>query len=368
MERNSEKRDAALQDVENVVVVGSGPAGWSAAIYASRAGLRPLLFEGAVTAENQESGTLPMGQLAMTSEVENYPGFPKGDLTGYLTSALSSERLGMAPETYLEATARCVYGATLVELMRSQAENFGARVVSEDVVSVDFTSRPFALTDSSGRTTRSKTAIIATGASTRWLGLASEDRFKNRGVSACAVCDGASPRFRDRPVLVVGGGDAAVEEALYLSRFASEVWLVHRRSTLRATGVLASRARANPKIRFAFNRVVVEILGDEVNGATGARLASADGSESEPLEISASGVFVAIGRRPNVGFLNGALELTETGCIKRPHPFRTDASVPGVFAAGDVADDRYRQAVVAAGSGACAALDAERFLNEIVGS
>lgn len=349
--------------VENVAVIGSGPAAWTAAIYAARAALAPVVFEGAFSAENQEAGTLPMGQLSTTTEVENYPGFPAGDASAYLASALGDECATRLPPEALEPGARrAIFGPALVELMRRQAENFGARIVGEDVVAVDFSRRPFRLKISDGGEVEAKAAIVATGASTRWLGLPSETRFKNRGVGSCAVCDGALPRFRDRPVVVVGGGDSALEDAEYLAKFASKVYVVHRRDALRASKILARRAEANPKIEFVWNRVLEEILGTDEAGATGARLASVVGEP--PLELEASGVFVAIGRRPNVAFLNGALELTEDGFIKRTVPFRTETSVPGVFAAGDVADDRYRQAVVAAASGACAALDAERFLAE----
>ena len=353
-------------EVEKLAIIGSGPAGWTAAIYASRAGLNPIVFEGALTAENQEAGRLPMGQLATTSLVENYPGFPAGDLRAYLKDALSEERQYALPlDTFDEESyPRGATGPAIVELMRRQAENFGARVVSEDVVKVDFSRRPFKLTDSEGGTTLTETVVVATGASARWLGLDSETRFKNNGVSACAVCDGALPRYRERAVAVVGGGDVACEDALYMSRFASEVYLIHRRDELRASKALASRVLAHSKIRPVWNSVVAEILGDDERGVVGVRVKSVGRSDEESRELEVSGVFVAIGRRPNVDFLDGALELTESGVVKRPTPFYSGTSVPGVFVAGDVADDRYRQGVVAAGSGACAALDAERFLNE----
>ena len=351
---------------EKIVVIGSGPAGWSAAIYAARAGLKPLLFEGALSMENQEAGRLPMGQLTTTGYVENYPGFPRGNLRGYMQSAVSSDRLLVVPDEVFERDEiqPGVYGSALMELMRAQAEDFGTRVVSEDVVAVDFTTRPFALRDSNGDETLAETVVVATGASARWLGLPSEERFKNNGVSGCAVCDGALPRFQDRPIVVVGGGDSAVEEALYLTNFASKVMIVHRRDELRASKIIAERALRDPQIEILWNRRVEEILGDDENGVTGVRLASASTPAEPTIEREASGVFVAIGRRPNVEFLNGALELDENGCIKRTVPFATNTSVPGVFVAGDVADSRYRQGIVAAGSGACAALDAERFLLE----
>ncbi|MBQ6827365.1 MAG: FAD-dependent oxidoreductase, partial [Thermoguttaceae bacterium] len=212
----------------NVAVIGSGPAAWSAAIYAARAALEPVVFEGAFSAENQEAGTLPMGQLSTTTEVENYPGFPAGDLATYLTSALGDERSAyLPPETLEPGVRRAIFGPALVELTRRQAENFGARIVSEDVVSVDFSQRPFRLTASDGETVWARSVIVATGASARWLGLPSETRFRNKGVGSCAVCDGALPRFRNRPIVVVGGGDSAVEDAEYLAKFASKVYLVH---------------------------------------------------------------------------------------------------------------------------------------------
>ncbi|MBQ9873401.1 MAG: FAD-dependent oxidoreductase [Thermoguttaceae bacterium] len=353
-------------ELENLVVVGSGPAGWSAALYAARAALNPLVIEGALTPENQKRGTLPMGQLATTTEVENYPGFPVGALGGYLASALDEDRLAALPPEALGGNDEkiSVFGGVLVELMRQQALNFGARVLDEDVLGVNFDKRPFELRISNETTIQAKASIIATGASVRWLGLPSEERFKNRGVSACAVCDGASPRFANRPVVVVGGGDSALEDAEYLAKFASRIFVVHRRDQLRASKILAERAAENPKIEFLWNRTVREILGNDEDGVTGVLLNDALSPEAPPFKVETSGVFVAIGRRPNVEFLDGALELVEGGFIKRPVPFRTNTSRPGVFVAGDVADDRYRQAIVAAASGACAALDAERFLVE----
>ncbi len=352
--------------IENVAIIGSGPAGWSAAIYAARAALEPIVVEGALTAENQEAGTLPMGQLATTTFVENYPGFPAGELGGYLESALDEERMRLLPPEAFGAPGERngAHGAALVELIRRQALNFGARTIGEDVVGVDFSKRPFELRLSDDSTLLTKSAIVATGASVRWLGLPSEERFKNNGVSACAVCDGASPRFANRPVVVVGGGDVALEDAEYLAKFASAVFVVHRRDELRASKASVSRAASNSKIAFLWNRVVREILGDDESGVTGVLLANALNPDEPTMKLETSGVFVAIGRRPNVDFLDGALELTELGNVKRTVPFRTNTSVSGVFVAGDVADDRYRQAIVASASGACAAMDAERFLNE----
>ncbi|MDD3586621.1 MAG: thioredoxin-disulfide reductase [Thermoguttaceae bacterium] len=345
-----------MDSIENVIVVGSGPAGWTSAIYASRAHLDPLVFEGAVTAENQAAGTLPMGQLSMTTEVENYPGFPFGNVAGFLESALDEERSGML----MPNDGKCISGPELVELMRKQALNFGTRIISDDVSKVDFSVCPFVLIDSQGKEHFARSVIIATGASANYLGLESETRYKNRGVSACAVCDGALPRFRNKPLVVIGGGDSAVEEAQYLTKFASKVYLVHRRDKLRASKAMAHRAEKNPKIEIVWNRVPLEILGNDKDGVTGMTLGSTVGLETITLE--AAGVFMAIGHTPNTKFLAGQLELTEKGFIKRPVPFRTNTSVAGVFTAGDVADDYYKQAITAAGTGCMAALDAERFL------
>lgn len=341
---------------EKIVIIGSGPAGWTAGIYASRAALSPLLFEGAVSSANQAAGTLPMGQLSMTTEVENYPGFPPGNLAPYLESALSESRqMMLAPHEGEEIT-----GPELVELMRVQAEKCGTRVVAADIVRVDFSRRPFQLTDSNGGEHWAESVIVATGASANWLKLASEERYKNRGVSACAVCDGALPRFRNRPIAVVGGGDSAVEEAEYLAKFGSKIYLIHRRDQLRASKIMAERAQNNPKIEILWNRIPEEVLGDDTHGVTGAKLKSTTGEPS--ITIDVSGFFLAIGHTPNTKFLGGQLALTPKGFIERPIPFRTDTSVSGVFAAGDVADDYYKQAISAAGTGCMAAIDAERFL------
>ncbi len=351
------KLDAGVTSVaEKVIIIGSGPAGWTAAIYTARAALNPLLFEGAVTEENRLAGTLPLGQLALTTEVENYPGFPAGNLEQYLDSSLSRERRDGLPQHAKEG----VTGPELMELMRQQAINFGTRVVTEDVTSVDFSVRPFRLNASDGQTYEAHAVIVATGARANYLGLPSEERFKNRGVSACAVCDGALPRFRNKPLVVVGGGDSAVEEADYLTKFGSVVYMVHRRDQLRASKIMAQRALNNPKIQIQWNRTLIEVLGDDQKGVTGVRLASTVGEPE--LELEAAGVFLAIGHTPNTAFLGGQLELTPKGYIKWTTPFRTYTSVEGVFAAGDVGDDYYRQAVTAAGTGCMAALDAERWL------
>jgi len=344
--------------MENVIIIGSGPAAWTAAIYAARASLTPLVIEGDVTQENQDKGALPMGQLAATSEVENFPGFPPGKLTEYLNSALPPHRLSMLPPLNPEATT--IGGPELVELIRAQAVHFGTRVVPSDVLDVDFAGLPHKLRASDGNTYETKTVIIATGASARYLGLPSESRFKNRGVSACAVCDGGLPRFRNVPLAVVGGGDAAVEEALYLTKTAAKVYLIHRRDELRASKIATKRATEHPKIEILWNTLPREILGNDQSGVTGVLLQST--AEQPDRVIEVGGVFVAIGHRPNTDFLRGKIDLTEQGYIVRPIPFRSNTNVPGVFAAGDVADDYYRQANTAAAAGCMAAIDAERCL------
>ena len=347
-----------MTSMENVIIIGSGPAAWTAAIYAARASLTPLVVEGDVTQENQEKRTLPMGQLALTAEVENFPGFPPGKIAEYLNSAIPPSRLAMLAPRDPEDTT--IYGAEILELIRAQAVHCGTRVVTSDVVGANFSSSPLQLVDSAGNVYETKTVIIATGASANYLELPSEARFKNRGVSACAVCDGGLPRFRDVPVAVVGGGDAAVEEALYLTKTASKVYLIHRRDELRASKIVAQRAIEHPKVEILWNTVLKEILGNDQEGVTDMLLQSTLGQPDR--EIAVSGVFVAIGHTPNTNFLRGKIDLTEKGYIVRPLPFRSNTSVPGVFAAGDVADDYYRQANTAAAAGCMAAIDAERYL------
>ena len=342
---------------EKLVIIGSGPAGWSSATYAARAQLEPLVFEGAISEKNRLAGTLPMGQLAMTTEVENYAGFPHGDLGAFLDSALPAERRQMMPPHAGEG----VTGPELMELMRQQAVNMGTRIVTDDIERVDFSRRPFRLFPAAGGEIEARCVIVATGASANWLGLPSEERFKNRGVSACAVCDGALPRFRNQPIVVVGGGDSAVEEATYLTKFASRVHLVHRRDALRASKIMAQRAHDDPKIEIHFDTALAEVLGDDAKGVTAVRLESTSGP-ARTTEIPATGVFLAIGHTPNTGFLDGQLELTAKQYVVWKKHFRTDTSVEGVFAAGDVADDHYRQAISAAGTGCMSALDAERWL------
>jgi thioredoxin reductase (NADPH) len=347
---------------EKVVIIGSGPAGWTAAIYAARANLQPLVYEGAVTAENQTKGTLPLGQLNLTTEVENYPGFPAGKTREFLLTALPSDRQPHWVQDGGEQPNHGVSGPELMELMRQQAVNFGTRIVTDDIVTVDFRRRPFTLESLGGQTVEAHAVIVATGARANYLGLPSEDAYKNRGVSACAVCDGALPRFRNRPLAVVGGGDTAVEEATYLSKFASAVYLIHRRDKLRASKVMQDRAFANAKITPKWNRVVDEVFGDQKNGVTAVALKDANDGQTERLEVS--GLFLAIGHTPNTDFLKGQVQMDALGYIIWTTPQRTNTSVEGVFAAGDVADSYYRQAITAAGTGCMAALDAERWLAE----
>jgi thioredoxin reductase (NADPH) len=353
---------------EKVVIIGSGPAGWTAAIYAARANLEPLVIEGDPGYyRNGVQGTAPLGQLNLTTEVENYPGFPAGDLSSYLENALPDGMRAMLPPH----SKHGISGPELMHLMRQQAMNFGTRIVSKDVVKVDFRRHPFTMTitnrgsddrpiDGTTETVEALTVIVATGARANYLGLPSEDKFKNNGVSACAVCDGALPRFRNKSLVVVGGGDTAVEEAIYLTKFADPVYMVLRRDVFRASKIMADRALSNRRIVMKYNRIVDEVLGDAKQGVTGVRLASTAGDGTE--DVSAAGLFLAIGHTPNTDFLEGQLALTDEGYVQWTTPQRTFTSVDGVFAAGDVADDYYRQAVTAAGTGCMAALDAERWL------
>ena len=350
-----------MSNIENCVIIGSGPAGWSAAIYAARANLRPLLFEGAMTEENRVNGRYPRGQLAQTTEVENYAGFPSGKLKEFLDSAIGSDRKHMLPP--IEEHAHAVTGPELMELMRQQATNFGTRVITDDIVSVDFSARPLKLNTSENGSFETHTVILATGASANYLGLPSEEKFKNKGVSACAVCDGALPRFRNKPLVVVGGGDSAIEEATYLSKYASKVYLILRRGEMRASKIMQQRALGNPKIELVKFSVVDEVLGDADDmrvGVTSVRTKHVETGATQVLE--AAGMFLAIGHTPNTMFLNGQVENQANGYVRWTQPNRTFTSVEGVFAAGDVADDYYRQAITSAGTGCMAALDAERYL------
>ncbi|MEW5931197.1 MAG: thioredoxin-disulfide reductase [Gemmatimonadota bacterium] len=312
---------------ETLVIIGSGPAAWTAAVYAARANLEPVVYEGEPSRE-----MIPGGQLMWTTDIENFPGFPEG-----------------------------VGGQELMDRMKEQAVKFGTRAVMENIVEVDFTRHPFVLKPSYGDAVEAVSVIVATGARANWIGLPNEERLAQTGggVSACAVCDGALPFFRGKTLAVVGGGDSAMEEATYLTKFAGEVVIIHRRGEFRASKVMAERALAHPKIRVEWNTQVTDVLGDEV--ITGLRLRDTVTGEEREMEVG--GLFVAIGHTPNTAFLNGQLELMPNGYIKLPTPWRTVTSVPGVFAAGDVMDDYYRQAISAAGSGCMAALEAERWMS-----
>ncbi|HSZ56886.1 MAG TPA: thioredoxin-disulfide reductase [Tepidisphaeraceae bacterium] len=325
---------------EKLIIIGSGPAGWTAAIYAARANLQPVVYEGAISEQNRCRGTLPLGQLNLTTEVENFPGFPEG-----------------------------ILGPELMMRSREQAARFGTRIVTEDVVEVDLKRRPFGVIDSAGQTAEAHALIIASGATANYLGLDSEHYFKNHGVSACAVCDGALPRFRNQPLVVVGGGDSAAEEGTYLAKFASTIHLVHRRDSLnRASPIMAQRILEHPKIKPVWNSVVEEVVGDHVTTPGGEKLPNMTGVRVKNVKtgdvstIPAAGLFLAIGHTPNTKFLNGQLELDSQGFIALKEPPRMVTSVEGVFAAGDVADPIYKQAITAAGMGCKAALDAERWL------
>jgi thioredoxin reductase (NADPH) len=348
---------------EKVVIIGSGPAAWTAAIYAARANLEPLVFQGnPYDNTNKANGTLPLGQLALTTEVENFPSWPSGNTREYLKTALKQDDPDF-PYWVMEDKEQPTHGINgpeLMALMRQQAANFGTRIESKDIVKVDLKKHPFTLTAHDGKTTETLTLIIATGARANYLGLPSEDLFKNRGVSACAVCDGALPRFRNKPIVVVGAGDSASEEANYLTKFGSQVHMLVRRDVMRASKIMADRALNNPKIKIHWHTEVDEVLGDDKNGVTAIKTKNNQTGESSTIE--ATGLFLAIGHTPNVNFLDGQLELTEKGYIKWTTLARTYTSVDGVFAAGDVADDYYRQAVSAAGTGCMSALDAERWL------
>jgi thioredoxin reductase (NADPH) len=304
---------------ERIVILGTGAAGLTAAIYAARANLNPLVVE----------GLEPGGQLTTTTEVENFPGFPEA-----------------------------VMGPALMDQMRKQAERFGTRFVSSLVTSADFSRRPFKAALDNGDTIEAHAVIVATGASAKYLGLESEQKLLGRGVTACATCDGAF--YRNVPVAVIGGGDTAMEEAIFLTRFASVVYIIHRRDQLRASKIMADRALKHPKIKVLWNRVVEEVLDVSKNEVTGVRLKDVKTGAVETVEVK--GYFSAIGHKPNTDPFKGQIELDPVGYIRTSS---TRTSVPGVFAAGDVQDPVYRQAITAAGSGCMAALEAQKYLEEL---
>ncbi|MEL7497189.1 MAG: FAD-dependent oxidoreductase [Planctomycetota bacterium] len=347
---------------EKVVIIGSGPAGWSAAIYAARANLKPVVFEGTVKPE-----MIPLGQLAYTTEVENYPGFPFGDIHGFVQSAVDTSRhwnLPDPPDHKKDGRYHyAVQGLELMELMKQQALNFGTRVIEDDIVDIDISTSPYKAIAGKGDPVEAHAIIIATGARANYLGLDSEEAYKNKGVSACAVCDGALPVFHDKELAVVGGGDSAVEEATYLANLDSavKIHLLIRRDEMRASKIMQDRAISHPKIEIHWNTVVDEVLGDGklVNAL---RLRST--KDDSTSELAVGGMFVAIGHTPNTGFLKGKLTMNDKGYIQWTQAFRTNTNVEGVFAAGDVADDYYRQAITSAGTGCMAALDVERWLAE----
>jgi thioredoxin reductase (NADPH) len=307
-----------VTDVRNVIIIGSGPAGYTAAIYAARGDLKPLVFEGSVTAG---------GALMNTTDVENFPGFPDG-----------------------------ILGPDLMDNLRKQAERFGAELITDDVTEVDLTASP-KIVKIDGEVHLAKTVIIATGSKYRELGLPNEKELSGRGVSWCATCDGFF--FRDQDIAVVGGGDSAMEEAIFLSRFARSVTVIHRRDTLRASKIMQDRARANEKIKFAWNSAVEEILGTD--RLTGVRLRDTETGEESTLDVT--GLFIAIGHDPRSELFTGVLETDDDGYLIVDAP-TTKTKIPGVFASGDVVDHIYRQAVTAAGSGCAAAIDAERWLQD----
>ena len=316
---------------ERVVIVGSGPAGWTAAIYAARANLNPVVYVG-VPATNP-APVLPGGQLMLTTEVENYPGFPHG-----------------------------VTGPEMMAKFREQAERFGTRVVDANIEKCDFSRRPFALTDSDGKVVHAQSVIVSTGATANWLGHPNEIRLamNGGGVSACAVCDGALPAYRNQPLAVVGGGDTAMEETSYLTKFASKVYVIHRRDTLRASKSMQDRVLSNPKVEMVWNSAVEDVVGDKHLEAVVVR----DVNTGATRRLDVKGLFIAIGHSPATKFLQGSgIEFDDKGYVL----LRTRGSstnIPGVFAAGDVADQHYRQAITASGMGCQAAIDCERWLAE----
>ncbi len=317
------------QSTEKLVIIGSGPAGWTAAIYAARANLDPVVYVG-VPATNP-APVLPGGQLMLTTEVENYPGFPHG-----------------------------VTGPDMMAKFREQAERFGTRVVDANIDQCDFSKRPFQMVDSDGKTVLASSVIISTGATANWMGLANEIRLamNGGGVSACAVCDGALPVYRNQVLAVVGGGDTAMEEASYLTKFASKVYVIHRRDTLRASKSMQDRVLSNPKVEMVWDSAVEDVIGDE--RLESVRVKNLKTGALRSLDVR--GLFIAIGHSPATKFLEGSgIELDAKGYVAL-HTRASTTNIPGIFAAGDVADQQYRQAVSAAGMGCQAALDCERWL------
>ena len=316
-----------------VVIIGSGPAGLTAAIYTARANLKPLLIDAPADTEKQ---TTPGGQLMITTEVENYPGFSEG-----------------------------IQGPDLMVEFRKQAERFGTEFLEEWITKVDLSKRPFKLF-CDGKVVTADTLIIASGASAKWLGVPGEAKtpngFGGNGVSACATCDGPLPAFRNKRLVVVGGGDTAMEEATFLTRYASRVFVVHRRDKLRASKIMQEKAFKNEKIEFLWNNELDEILGTQEQGVTGVRLRDADSGVTRDFECD--GVFIAIGHKPNTDLFKGQLDMDEVGYLKTSG-HSTATNIPGVFACGDVQDSVYRQAVTAAGTGCMSAIDAERFLDHL---
>ncbi len=308
---------------EQVVIIGSGPAGHTAAIYTARANLKPLMFEG------YSAGGIPGGQLMTTTEVENFPGFPHG-----------------------------IQGPELMENFRKQSLRFETRIFTEDVIKADLSKRPFAVA-SSQRSVTADAVIIATGATAKRLNLPNESRLWNAGMSACAVCDGALPAFRNKELVVVGGGDSAAEEATYLTKFASKVHLIHRRGELRASKIMQQRVLNHPKISVIWDTVLTDVLGSDA--VSGVRLKHL--KTGQERDLAAGGVFYAIGFTPNTAIFKGQLEMDDMGYLITKSDM-THTSLPGVFACGDVQDKKYRQAITAAGSGCMAAIDCERFLAE----
>jgi len=335
---------------ETIVIVGSGPAGWTAAIYAARANLNPLVLAG--RPKQVPTTVLPGGQLMLTTEVENYPGFPEG-ITG--------------PQMMASFEQQAVRFGTRIQTDDGQHPDVsnpddGHSYKYQDCTKVDFSCRPFKVWTEDGTSIETHALIIATGATANWLGLENEQRLARSGggVSACAVCDGALPAFRNKELAVVGGGDSAIEEATYLTKFASKVYMIHRRDQLRASKIMQQRAFDNPKIEILWNKIPIDVLGDQM--ITGVRLK--DTKTGTETDLSVGGFFLAIGHTPATAFLQNQLQLDEKSYIVLKDPYRSVTSVEGVFAAGDCVDSVYRQAVTAAGMGCKAAIDAERWLAE----